>query len=608
MLLRPKDAETTPLDELLHEETAELCGPAEQPDGGVRATYRFVDINAAVGLGAQAVLQHQEAHPDCDGQPTLMADAEERRGLAVSELMSCQKCGFCTDKTKLFTEIAQTGRGRRTATPNMAFMVGLYNTGISTAGARRLLSAMDTTVPSGNSLQNTANKCGEIINTENHKDMSDKRTIVKDIHELQGYERDSAIAVETDRQYNNPLRNCRKKTPFIPATQTRDVVCENVTANKYVVMYHQENKLCKKCDNVGDKDHIKQAGNCTATRPAHYNMGNEREGGQQCAQKLLNSKEPLLIDRVTTDADGCLAQGVTSCMQSKDAGMAIEHLLDPPHLNRSLCAAVSHAKFTKDMFPAQTKKERTKLQDRFADDVSHRAQAEAAAIMKKSGGNLTKMTAMSENAVKAIVTCYSGNHDNCRKWSLICKGGKYKFPYLPVDVRGKLKITPTDEETLLKALSKRLCQEALEKTRYGTSTQKAESMNHAFSVTNPKGTLTFSRNGSCRDHSAVHLVNNGHANSIVKKCKAAGCPVSGGSPAAKALAEMNKKKKFYAKRAKGQEYKTRRAQLRSQRFHLYYTTQKLYKRSKLDPKPKPGCASKCHTNIISIEHNYCKRY
>ena len=68
------------------------------------------------------------------------------------------------------------------------------------AGAMRLLSAMDTTVPSRNALQKLSNKCGEIITFENEQDMSDKREIVKDIHELQGYNRESAVAVEADRQ------------------------------------------------------------------------------------------------------------------------------------------------------------------------------------------------------------------------------------------------------------------------------------------------------------------------------------------------------------------------------------------------------------------------
>ena len=34
------------------------------------------------------------------------------------------------------------------------------------------------------------------------------------------------------------------------------------------------------------------------------------------------------------------------------------------------------------------------------------------------------------------------------------------------------------------------------------STQKTESVNHAFGMTNPKGSLTFSRNAAARDHSS----------------------------------------------------------------------------------------------------------
>ena len=88
------------------------------------------------------------------------------------------------------------------------------------------------------------------------------------------------------------------------------------------------NKLCQKCDDARDAGHMHD-GNCTTTRAANYNMGDQREGGKLFAQKLFNCQEPLFINRVTTDADGCLAQGVISHMQSKAAGMETEHLLDP---------------------------------------------------------------------------------------------------------------------------------------------------------------------------------------------------------------------------------------------------------------------------------------
>ena len=91
----------------------------------------------------------------------------------------------------------------------MAFQVGLYNTGIATVGTRRLLGAMDTALPSRHSLQKNTDKCSEIITEVNLPDMTAKRATVKNIHELQEFDRDSPVAVEMDRQYNNTLKHAR---------------------------------------------------------------------------------------------------------------------------------------------------------------------------------------------------------------------------------------------------------------------------------------------------------------------------------------------------------------------------------------------------------------
>ena len=305
MLLRPKVAERTPVDEIqlkIVNPIAPTCGKP-QPKSGVDQNgeqYRFVDINSTVELGAEAVREHQLKHPNCDGQPKLLAEAEERKGIAVSEMMSCSKCGYRTKQTKLYSEIPCEGkrRGRRTATPNMSLQVGLQNTSIASSGARRLLTAMNTVVPSKSGLQKIANKCAEIIKTENIRDMAEKRRLVKDIHELQGFERESPIAVEVDRQYNNPLRNCRKKTPFVPATQTRDTVCENVTSAKFVVMFNHESKLCKcrersKSATSQQSTRSKHSSECTATRRPDFNMGDERAGGVRSATKTCDLRRTL---------------------------------------------------------------------------------------------------------------------------------------------------------------------------------------------------------------------------------------------------------------------------------------------------------------------------
>ena len=84
-----------------------------------------------------------------------------------------------------------------------------------------------------------------------------------------------------------------------------------------------------------------------------------------------------------------------------------------------------------------------------------------------------------------------------------------------------------------------------------------------------KETLPFSSKGARKDHRAIHLMNNGHANSIITKCETAGCPTPKGSAAATALAAIEKEQQYQTKRAKGQHYKTRRSQLRIERLQKY---------------------------------------
>ena len=168
-----------------------------------------------------------------------------------------------------------------------------------------------------------------------------------------------------------------KRTPFVPATQTRDTVCENVITSKYIIMYSHENKLCKSGEQsralLGQQSRCPHhAGKCAATRPPNYNMGNEWDGGLISGHKLLNCEEPVLVNSISTDSDGCLAQCMGTTMRQ-----TTETLLDPSHLNRSLRSAVSRANSSNDTFPGNTVQEQIKVQDSFADDISHRAQAEA---------------------------------------------------------------------------------------------------------------------------------------------------------------------------------------------------------------------------------------
>ena len=110
--------------------------------------------------------------------------------------------------------------------------------------------------------------------------------------------------------------------------------------------------------------------------------------------------------------------------------------------------------------------------------------------------------------------------------------------------------------------------EALLKTRHNFTTQKAESTNNTFSVTNPKHML-YSRNGANMDHSAIHMKNNNIGDSIMMKAKACGVPLTPNSPALKALRQLNKRQAYWRLRCKSSRSRMRRVTLRRWRYSEY---------------------------------------
>ena len=194
---------------------------------------------------------------------------------------------------------------------------------------------------------------------ENERDMSEKQAQVKDTLELRGLDRDTPIHAEFDRQYNNPLRNARGHTLFAPASQSRDVLIENVTPEKCVIGFHHTNKLCSLGHaqrRSGNKVECPGHAGCSANLRSDGNIGDEERGGRACAAKLIEGGYPLTVSFPTTDADGKGHSGFKSVTEAA-TNLSTENLLDETHLNRSLCRALTNAKLTGGMFSAKTRQE-----------------------------------------------------------------------------------------------------------------------------------------------------------------------------------------------------------------------------------------------------------
>ena len=103
--------------------------------------------------------------------------------------------------------------------------------------------------------------------------------------------------------------------------------------------------------------------------------------------------------------------------------------------------------------------------------------------------------------------CYKDKHNLCIKYSLVCDGEKCVYESIPKFPRGAYRFSRTNTEELSN-LRKRMGKETTSKTRFSLTTQKAETVNHALAKTNPKHSMTCSRNGVNCDHSAIHMINN----------------------------------------------------------------------------------------------------
>ena len=591
MLLRPKKQEQLPFHKMMPTSSRMSVG------------HRIMDMEKLLDTINDIQKQHGSESPGC-GSPAweLPEDAEVIRGLAVTASFRCKSCKFMTTPQKLFREVPSDRPGRKQAVPNMALQVGLYQTSVCGTAIQRILTALSTPSPVMSSLQQTSNQCGEAMVQANQIDMQEKRRKVQDVIEYRGMERNTPITVEMDRQYNTPLSYGRRRTPFQPATQARDVVVENETTEKYVIAYNQMNKLCRfgqKMIKEGKKPLCPNHPKCSANIRMQDSIGDEKRGGEICANQLLSSPEKLLVGHVITDTDGHFADGMCSVMKEK-AGIETEPLLCTIHLNRSLARTLSKVKLSKNSFPGKSARIKQKQQMHMADDIVHRFQAELKSSLHKSGGNISKCEKQLCACVETILPCYVGQHYLCKENSMVCKG-KYNFPFLSETVRHKINLNFQDCKTLNGELLKRLTPEMLRKTRTMPSTQKAESMNSAFRVTSPKNTATFTRNCDARNNSAIQLTNSGPGAALLHSASTADVPLFGGRRLRSQLSGMQSRRDYWRKRSK-QGSNVSRAVHRQYKYRLY---EKEHKWNEKTGYVK-GKLEKQHLSV-STDHNYARR-
>jgi len=302
---------------------------------------------------------------------------------------------------------------------------------------------------------------------------------------------------------------------------------------------------------------------------------------------LTSEQEPIIVNKLTTDADGRMHEGFASEMV--EHGVKTKHYLDTVHLNRSTAGAISRLRIKPRLITQRpcTHKLRQQAKNRLADSMAWRAESEVrAARLKCAKHNKKVLVKTVAKSIPAIVECYQGKHVQCKSHSLVCNGESPEYAYLPKFACGSFRFTKHDAKLLAKTLEKRMGKEALRKTRFSFTTQKAEATNHVFATTNPKHSMKCSRNGVNRDHSAIHMLNNPVGDSILTKARACGVPLSPNSPCISTLHHMNKRQAYFRARSHSQAFLRRRAFLRRIRYREYdrIRNDSCYIKGQLDPK------------------------
>ena len=317
---------------------------------------------------------------------------------------------------------------------------------------------MGKAIPADSAMQRQINSVGDRICTLNTTDMNLQRAEVKNTLQHAGYSRDMPVPVEADRQYNNSLQSGRRRTPYAPATQSRDVLVENLTPSKKIIAYNHENKLCKTGQLARAKGQDVQCPGhrgCTATISASDNIGDEKRGGRELAKCMINGAEPMQVSLMVTDADGCMINGFSDEVK-RSSNITPEHALDPVHLNRSVTRATSRGQIGGKLKTPEpcTYAQRQQAKNRLADSIAWRAEREVRAALAKYDENGAK--AALAKAIPAVISCYQGNHSLCKKHSLVCDGVRLVYEYLPKFAHGNFCFTKQEKNVLTTALSKRM--------------------------------------------------------------------------------------------------------------------------------------------------------
>jgi len=566
-LLRPTPRPPTLIEQYQHPDTPD-------PD---RHTYRIVNPQKTAEMFNKAMKDHKTHDFSCTGDLIWDHMGEVQWGLAWKVKLTCIQCHFTSELCKLYDEVETDKPGPNPATINYGVHVGLSHTSIGSTETCNLLLSMNIPSPAVSGLQKNANIVGQKLIQHNEKSMTDIRDTLQEVNMLRGLPASAPVPVQTDSRYNNPAGS--GNTPQQAATQCTTVTCENSTKKHKIIGLHCVNKLCQSGSLIASRtgklpcpDHP----GCTATLSSDAVIGNEKQWAKQTYSQL--AEHGFYVGEITTDPDSSSYRAGAELFSENILPQMPTHYLDTRHVQNGQRRHILKQNFSASMFPGTTAIERSKMQKRFASDLSSRCDSEHKAAFLHFNGDTDKTLSKLTYTSEAVLQCYKGDHSLCKKHSFVCRGKEknnwlIKSVYLTAklcknDSQFKITCDPSDNEKLIECINYRLGIKMLRKTKHLSNTQKCEATNKAFSNSVPKN-KSLSRNFEPRIQSTVNGVNLGIAESTTSQCEAVGCPITKGSKVARGLAR--RQAAYMRSRAHHASAKAKRNRItRTKRRYLNY--------------------------------------
>ena len=497
-----------------------------------RQSYRIMQMERVAELFGRSYSEHRTQSPNCSKFLQWDFAREKQRGLVWIESLKCTSCGYESTPEKLYTEVDVPGqRGRRAAQPNLGIHVGLSHTELSVTGLSHLLNSINIPSPSFSAMQSAANKVGTLLVEENCTSM---RRLRASVNEVAG----EKLKLSMDGRYNNPPRTAAGNTPFQAATQVVHLTAEDNTKERLILDVNCGNKLCHRGQLLaqGGFAPCPNHDGCTANLELDAPIGNETEMATRAILNLTQSG--MQPSQICTDGDTSAATAANILFENG----RIPHLptiqLDTRHFSRSQRRYIQRAKFSAAVFPGRTATAKKWFLHRLADDLPSRCHAEHVAAVEQFRGHPEELTRAMEQTRRAITTCYTAKHEECKLHSRVCAGevdnnwlkcSQYLTPGFAMSLSCE-----ADRRMMEACVEFRLGEAAIEKVSGLANTQKVEAVNSALAHTVPKH-KTYSRNFTGRVHSAVSAVNMGIGNSIVSQCQYIGAGIVPSSRVAKQL-------------------------------------------------------------------------